>query len=448
MPKVQMSCPRCRQPLIAEVEQLFDVGVDPQAKQRFLSGEFNQANCKNCGYQGPLSTPLVYHDPDKELLLTYFPAELGLPLNEQERAIGPYVTQVMNKLPPEKRKAYLLRPQSMLTLQTMIEKVLESDGITREMLDASQKRLNLIQRLVNTPPDVRAEVVKQEESLVDEAFFQMISRLVDASLAGGDQQTARALAQLQKDILPLTETGRRIQAETAEVETAVKALQEASQKGLTRDSLLDLFLQTKSEAAIGALVSMTRQGLDYDFFRILSYRIDAAAAEDKENLTKLREKLMDLTAEIDRRMQAQLKESQTLLEEILGSPNVEKATVEHFSEMDDLFGEVLRAEMEKARKENNLERMGKLTEMITVIQKASAPPAEVELIEKMVSTSTEDDLRQLISQNSEKMTPEFLQMLNGLAAQMDADGQKEIAGRLEEIYKLVLRITMEANLRK
>ena len=87
MPRVQVSCPQCRQPITAEMEQLFDVGNDPQAKQRFLSGNVNTANCRNCGYRGPLSTPIVYHDPEKELLLTFFPPELGLPLNEQERLI-------------------------------------------------------------------------------------------------------------------------------------------------------------------------------------------------------------------------------------------------------------------------------------------------------------------------------------------------------------------------
>ena len=118
MPRVQMSCPRCRQPIVAEIEQLFDVGADPEAKQRFLSGNFNVANCPSCGYQGPLSTPVVYHDPEKELLLTYFPPDLGIPVNDQERLIGPFITQVMNKLPAEKRKASM--PPDWIPLITMI----------------------------------------------------------------------------------------------------------------------------------------------------------------------------------------------------------------------------------------------------------------------------------------------------------------------------------------
>ena len=52
-----LTCPNCRQPILADVEQLFDVGVDPSAKQRFLSGAVNIVQCPNCGYQGSLATP-------------------------------------------------------------------------------------------------------------------------------------------------------------------------------------------------------------------------------------------------------------------------------------------------------------------------------------------------------------------------------------------------------
>ncbi|NMC52308.1 MAG: hypothetical protein GYA48_01545, partial [Chloroflexi bacterium] len=126
MAKTSVACPRCRQPVIADIEQLFDMGTDPQAKQKLLSGMFNVIQCPSCGYTGQTPRPLVYHDPQKELLLTYFPPELGLPVNEQERLIGPLINQVVNSLPLEKRKAYLLRPQSMFTFETLIEKVLEA----------------------------------------------------------------------------------------------------------------------------------------------------------------------------------------------------------------------------------------------------------------------------------------------------------------------------------
>ncbi len=89
MPQTQISCPRCRQTIAANVEQLFDVTHEPASKQRLLSGQSNHAHCQYCGYDGRLATPVVYHDNEKELLLTFFPPELGLPLNEQEKMMGP-----------------------------------------------------------------------------------------------------------------------------------------------------------------------------------------------------------------------------------------------------------------------------------------------------------------------------------------------------------------------
>lgn len=361
MPRVQMSCPRCRQPIVADVEQLFDVGADPQAKQRFLSGAANMANCPSCGYQGPLSTPVVYHDPEKELLLTYFPPELGLPLNEQERLIGPLITQVMNKLPPEKRKAYLLRPQTMLTQQAMIERVLEGEGITREMMEESQQRLNLLQRLMSaSSADVRREIVNQEMRLIDENFFEIMSRLVEASLAQGDQNSARALAALQQEILPLTDIGKKIQAQNAEVQAALETLQAASQQGLTREKLLDLLIEAPNETRLATLASMARSGLDYEFFNILSGRIEKTDSADKEKLIELRERLLQITQEVDRRMQEQVNQARNLLAELLKAPDIEQAAAEALPAMNDSFGEALRDEIQQARQSGDLEKLGKL----------------------------------------------------------------------------------------
>ncbi|RPJ49852.1 MAG: hypothetical protein EHM21_06175 [Chloroflexi bacterium] len=449
MPKVQMSCPRCRQPLVAEVEQLFDVGSDPEAKQRFLSGNINMANCPNCGYQGPLSTPVVYHDPEKELLLTYFPPDLGLPVNEQERLIGPLITQAVNRLPAEKRKAYLFRPQTMLTQQLMIEKVLEGEGITRDMMEASQQRLNLLQRLMSaSSADVRQEIIRQESRLVDERFFEILGRLIEASLAQGDQNSARALATLQQEILPMTEVGKKIQAQQADVQAAVQTLQNASQQGLTREKLIDLMVAAPNETQLATLASMARQGLDYEFFRLLTERIEKAEGEEKEKLTSLRERLTQLTQEIDQRMQEQIEESRRALEELLNAENIEQAAAELLPQMDDFFAEVLREELQKARESGDLERSGKLQKVVDVIQQSSAPPPEIALAEELMGAENEAARREILEAHADQITPEFLQMLSQLMGQLEQQGQKELSQRLQEAYRSALRFSMQANLKK
>ncbi|MFC2064372.1 CpXC domain-containing protein, partial [Chloroflexota bacterium] len=172
MPKSQVKCPRCQQPAIVDVEQVFDVTTEPQAKQHLLSGTANFVNCQACGYSGMLATPILYHDNEKELLLTFFPPELNTPLNEQEKIIGPMINQIVNNLPSEKRKAYLFSPKSFLTFQSMIETILGADGITPEMIKAQQSKANLIEKLISaSSDDLLKSMIKDEPSLFDTEFF-------------------------------------------------------------------------------------------------------------------------------------------------------------------------------------------------------------------------------------------------------------------------------------
>jgi hypothetical protein len=450
MPQTRTSCPRCKTPLVVEVEQLFDLNADPQAKNKLLSGSFNVIACKNCGYQGAMSTPLVYHDPSKELLLTYFPAELGLPVNEQERMIGSLITQVVNRLPAEKRKAYLLRPQTMFTMQTMIEKVLEADGITKEMLEAQQKRLALVQRMLSTREAAdRSEIIKQEEALIDESMFNILSRLGESALAQGDQNLARALAAIQQELLNQTKFGQELQGQSKEAEAALKSLQEASETGLTREKLLDLLIEAPTEVRRNTLVSLARSGLDYTFFQILTDRINAASDDQKAKLTEMREKILKLTGEIDKQTQRQQAEAHQLLERIAAAPDVRQAAMENLEAFNDFFMDTLQNEMQAARQKADLDRIGKLQTIVTVVEEASAPPPELELIDKLVGAPDDTARRSLLEENASMVTPEFIDLLNNLMVQSETQEQlKDARMQIQQAYSSALRFSMQANLKK
>lgn len=450
MPKTATSCPRCRQPVVVDVEQLFDASSDPQAKQRLLSGNFNLVQCQNCGYQGNLPTPMVYHDADKELLLTYFPPELGLPVNEQERLIGPMINQVVNRLPAEKRKAYLFRPQTMLTMQTMVERILEGDGITKEMLDEQQKRMNLLQRLLTiTTAESRVEVIQQEEAQIDAPFFNLLNRLIEATLQGGDQQGARQLALLQQELLQNTTFGRQLQDQAKEVEEAVRMLQEASRSGLTREKLMDLILNASSDARFNALVSYARSGLDYEFFQILSNRIEAATTEEeKAAISAKRDKMLALTRDIDAAAQEQEKAYRDFLEQLLEQPDIAAATEENLGAVNEMFVSIVDEELEKARKAANLDRIGKLQQVMNVIEKASAPPPEVALVQELMAAETDDQRTQLLKDNAEKITPEFIELLSNLGTQAAQQEQNpEVAEQIKVVYRAALRFAMQSNMK-
>ena len=449
MPQIRTTCPRCKSPVLADVQQIVDVARDSQAKARLLNGSLNVMNCPNCGYQGMISTPLVYHDPDKELLLTYFPPELGLPMDQQEQQMGPLITQVVNNLPPENRKAYLFRPQSMLTYQTLLERVLEAEGITKEMIEEQQQRLHLLQRLLSTPNSAdRLEIFRQEEATVDETFFSLLNRLVEASLAQNDEQVSGALAVIQQEAMEHTAFGRKMKEQAQEAQEALRSLQEASKTGLTREKLLDLIISAPTDVRLNTLVSLTRAGLDYTFFQLLTDKIDAAEGEEKERLIELRGKILNITSAIDKQIQAQVEQSRQLLNQILQSENIEQATEQHLPEIDEFFMEALNAELQQARSQGDLERIGKLQRVNAVLEKASTPPPEVTMIERLLEVEDEDTRRQILSENPEMITPEFLQLLGGLVAQSQQQEQDPtVAERLQQIYSLALRFSMEQRLK-
>lgn len=445
MAKIQTSCPRCRQPVLAEIEQLFDINNDPSAKNKILSGSVNLIQCKACGFQGPLPTPMVYHDPEKELLLTYFPAELGMPLNEQEKVIGPLITQVMNRLPPEKRKAYLLQPKSMLTYQTLIDKILEGDGITRDMIEAQQKKMSLLQRLLGLQGESRATVIEQEKELIDEEFFVLMSRLVEISMAQGDKATAQALTGLQKDLIEKTEIGKKLEGQAKEVQATMKALQEASKDGLTREKLIDLLMAAKSEVGVSTIVNYTYQALDYNFFQILTNRLEQAEGDEKKKLTDLRTKLVDVTNEIKKAVEAEIQATQKKFDTIMASADVEKSTIEALETLSPSFVDIVNQALQDARKAGDLERSTKIQKIAAVLEQASQPPAEIQFLEELLSAKDDAGIHKMLEEKSEMVTPEFIAALNNLAAQ--SEGQPpELTQALQNVFKIVTRFSMEKNL--
>ncbi len=449
MPRTQISCPRCRQPVMAEVEQLFDVTNDPGAKQRLLSNAVNRVTCPYCGYDGTLATPLVYHDADKELLLTYFPAEIGLPVNEQEKLIGPLIKQVVDRLPPEKRKAYLLSPQSHLTYQSFVERILAADGITPEMLRAQQERIELLERLLSASgPDVRTEIIKQNAAKIDEAFFALFSRLMQSAMASGQEQVARQMAGLQEQLLKETDYGRKLQASVGEIEAAARSLQEAGQ-GLTREKLLDIMLAAPNDNRLRALVSMARPGMDYIFFQTLSERIDRAEGEAKVQLQAMREKLLDMVNQVDLQIQERIKQAEAFLEQLLSAPDIRQATQQNLEQFDQAVIEALNNMLRAADRDKDTARLEKLKQVVDVLNEASAPPPEFALLEQFLEARNEQELETMIAQHEAEITPQFMEAVGGLVAQMEsmpedaASEEKVVAERLKLIYRHLLRYSMK-----
>jgi hypothetical protein len=447
MPQTQINCPNCKQPIMADVTQLFDVAQDPGLKSQLLSGMANFVQCQMCGYQGALATPIVYHDPDKELLLTYVPAEIGLPRNDQEKLIGGMINQAVNRLPAEKRKGYLLTPQAQLTMQSLIERVLEEDGITKEMIKAQQDKLDFLQKLSATGDEnARIALIKENEDLIDAELFSILGRLIETAAGTGEQESAQQLEAIQNLLVENTDYGQEIRQQSAEVQAAIESLQAAGQD-LTREKLLELIIEAPNDIRLSALVSLARPGIDYTFYQQLTDRIDAAEGEEKDRLEVLRDKLLELTSQLDEQVELKAKQAHEFLDKIMQADDVMQAIQVNPAQIDEFFVQAVQDELEKARESGDLEKSAKLNQIDQTLREAMAQPPEVEFLQEMIEAPDDEAREKMLDENPDKITPELFQMLSGLMNQVAESGQDEqLVEKLKLINRQVLRHSMRSNI--
>ena len=448
MVKTSVPCPQCRQPITIELTRLFDTNTDPEAKQKLLSGSANYFKCPVCGAQGVYPTPIVYHDPDKELLLTFFPPDLRTPVNEQERVLGPMIKKAMDDLPPEKRKSYLFRPQTMLTQQRLFETILGADGITPEMIKAQQEKLHLLQQMLGASAEGLPEMIRQNDEKIDEELFMLLNRLGQASAAAGDRQSLVALDSLQKALLEYSTIGKNAALEATETQEAVKELQELSKTGLTRENLLELLIKSaNSDIRLTTIASMARGGLDYTFFQLLSDKIEASSGEERVQLESLRERLLTITQAVDEAMKAQLEEARKLVNELMAAEDVEKATQEVLPRFNQAVAEVINQEAQAAQAAKDEAKLRKLSQIINVIQSADSSNAYLGLIDALLLEESAENRAQMLEESGDLINDEFMQLLGGLIGQMEQQGeQPEMLEKVKELNREILRFTMKRNL--
>jgi hypothetical protein len=228
----------------------------------------------------------------------------------------------------------------------------------------------------------------------------------------------------------------------------VQALQQAGPE-LTREKLLEMAINAPNDIQLNVLTSLARQGMDYAFFQLLSERIDRARGDGRQRLIELREKLLIMTREVDKQIEARVIQSRQQLNKILASSNVTEEIEKNLSDVDEIFINTLHEELEAARKQGDLSKIARLKEIDEIIQNASAPPAEVALIEEMVNARDEREMREIFENHRSEITPEFLEILTSILARtQNSKEEQEISRRLQTIYQMALRFSMEMNINR
>ncbi len=440
----QIRCPNCGNPVQATVEQLVDVSQDPSAKARLLSGSLNLVRCPSCHYEGQLATPLVYHDASKELLMTFIPVEVGLKRDDQERLIGQLINQAISHLPAEQRKGYLFQPQAVLTVQGMLERILEADGITREQMEAQRGLMMLFEDMLRTPEEGLAAFVELHDQELGPSFFQLGAVAIQSA---PDERASQAAEHKLERVLSTSSYGKRLAQQESELRAAADSLRAVGGE-LTRQRLLDLFLKAPSPDRVSALVSLTRPGLDYEFFSLLSAHIDQARAGEKGRLERLRQHMLELTQEIDRLQEARVAETASLLKSIAGAADLEQAIAAALPYIDELFLSVLHANIQAALERDDKAGLQRLQAIDGLIQSLirQAMPAGLQLAEEVIQADGLEKARALLEASADKIDEQTLGALLGAAQRLEQASEADLSAEMRELHRLALRLSMQAKL--
>jgi uncharacterized protein YutE (UPF0331/DUF86 family) len=291
------------------------------------------------------------------------------------------------------------------------------------------------------------QIAVEEDAAIDSDFYNLLNRLIEASAVNGDQESAGRLGDLQKKLLTKTTFGRQIQEQSKDVEAAIQALQSEG-KSLTREKLLEMVIKAPNATQLSVLVSLGRPGMDYEFFSMLSERIDRARGEGRERLIKLRDQLLEMTQAIDKQMEERLLQARKNLTIIMQANDINETMIQNLSVVDEFFIQAFNEEMEAARKAGDLEKISKLKQVEDVVDKASAPPPEVALIQELLEVAgSETDLLKKLEEHKTEITAEFMDILSNLLVRTESGDDAELKVRLNKIFNSALRISMSANLK-
>ncbi len=414
-------CPQCQQQFSAPVESIIDAGLNPAAKDRLLRGQLNVFQCPNCGARVRLGTPLFYHDPAHELAVAYVPLELNLPRDDQEKLIGRLSNALWDILPQEQRKFYILNPRTVLTYQSLLETILEAEGITREMMDEQAERVRLLADMLNavSNDEKLAELVQANQERIDYDFFLLLAGALEEAQAEGDELRARRLAKLRDRLV-------------AEVGTPSGFLPEPLPADASPDDLIQALLDADDKAFL-QVVAVNRPRLDYLFFQHLTNQIDAATVAGDtakaERLTSLRERALAANEAVDREMQASLRQGASLLQTILESDDPQQAVQEHLEEIDDAFLLVLSANIQQAHEQGQTDIAQALEGLYAYILarlEAELPP-QLQLVNRLLRLDDAGQRAEVLASEPSLISPELVELFDQVAEDAREQGRTDLA---------------------
>ncbi|HSH13334.1 MAG TPA: hypothetical protein VLA15_06285, partial [Desulfurivibrionaceae bacterium] len=216
------------------------------------------------------------------------------------------------------------------------------------------------------------------------------------------------------------------------------------------EAILELLADAPNEDRLTALATMARPVLDYTFFQTLSERIESAQGDEREKLASLRNRLLKITQDLDAAQEARIAATSALLQSLAQAEDLDEALKDALPAIDDLFMNVLAANLEAARQRKDSASLQVLEEIdgrLRKIIRDSLPP-DLQLAQDVIGEPDEAAARKRMEDHPEAVGPEFLSTMLAMARRLGEAGDPEGEARLERLHRHAVGVSMKQKMQQ
>jgi hypothetical protein len=411
--RLHFACARCGARQSASVRTIFDTR-EANARESLLEGTAHQLACAQCGSVNRVPTPILYHDAASQSAFVLTPG-LGSPRDDEERAIGRLTNRVIESLPLEDRRMYLLTPKSFLTESSFYEAVLGTTGVTPEMIEAARARSALIERLVREPDAAAREAILTESGEDPRRLAAIANAMAEQAQAAGESKRAEALIGL------------------------ASALGAGADDAPTLEQLIGVFEEARDKGELDSATAALRPLLDYAFFAGLTATMETAEPERARQLLALRSALVESVDRADAAAQARVESAVKWLRELLAATDPEASIRATSDRLTPEFFFVLGENMRHAREQGLTDAASRLTTLhaIAVRTMESTLEPKERLLHRLARTTDESERVSLLSESRSVVDEEFVEMVAAAAREARSAGAGEVASNLEGAARML-----------
>ncbi|MBH28380.1 MAG: hypothetical protein CL789_04000 [Chloroflexi bacterium] len=326
----------------------------------------------------------------------------------------------------------------MFSIESMRTTILNEDGITNEMIEQQRSKMELIKTLISTPADMLPDLIKERDEELDDLFFQLLSAIKQSQPSDQPDSQTDILEQLEQQLLSHSTFGKRSQEYATALQKSAADLESIESK-LTRENFLDLILSAPDDTHITCLVTLARPAADYEFFILLTDRLENSTPEDQAKLKHIRSLILETIQKIDQASQQKAEAAQSILASIIKSDNPKAKIEEHVKDIDQSIMLLLQQHIENAQSAGNKDEETNLLQIqawLFEVLHQHAPP-QLRFINELLALNTREEVIEMAKARSNEFDKDILEIMKTVADQLQSDQQTELAAKLLDYIPIV-----------